>query len=59
MSYVWPVFHGALEQDPGLKGFLTDEGEFFNNVKTKGKKEFIDSELWPKAQRGSQDDAWY
>ena len=52
------AIHEALEQDAGLKERLADKDEFLNNVKSKGKKKFIDS-LRAMAKKETQDDAWY
>ena len=58
IEHVWMAIHKALKQDAGLKGCLADEDEFRNNVKSKGKKKFIDS-LRAMANKETQDDAWY
>ena len=52
------AIHKVLKQDAGLKGCLADKDEFLDNVKSKGKKKFIDS-LRAMANKETQDDAWY
>jgi hypothetical protein len=43
LELVWVSVQGALEQDPKLKGRLSDPDEFLANVKHKGEQEFIKS----------------
>jgi hypothetical protein len=58
IGHVWKAMHEALEKYAGLEGCLADEKQFLDNVKSKGKRKFIDS-LRDMAKKGTQDDAWY
>ena len=43
LNIVRTIVQDALKQDPKLKRHLADEGEFFDDVKSKGRHDFIKS----------------